>query len=230
MADDTLFLLLEYLLNADIKTISLIVIGLMFFWQLRIQRLIYPKIYDLKKTKFATLMQFVEEVLLEIEDQSVINSAKFFKREVSLACNCEFEQKYKESQEILYRLLLSKSLFINVRNRIKLKLLENGFYSKEDKDLEEYIEENAILLLHSNRRDMRPVIDIGIPVLKNTELDRFTEAEAIAAFRKIIYKAKEIKVQELREIEIIKNQHNPLGILFSIFRRKSKSLNDKRFI
>jgi len=173
---------------------------------------------EIKKSKFSILMQYVEEVLLEIQEIALNNTGKLLKKKTAL-CHCDYAKNAKNMNFLVYSLSLNNALFLDLKGRVKLKLQENGFHDKTGKELENYIEETALLLLHTNRNSVKQRIDLIVDELKGKDQKRFPDSLAITAYRKVVYKAIEIKNSEIEEIEKLKKKYNLLYYLKDIIKR-----------
>lgn len=201
--------IIEATLNSEYDILFFLFCIIFVFWRAHVQKIILEKTYDIKKSKFSILMQYVEEVLLDIEETCVSNVEKILSN-VSTMCHCSYATKYPDTQLLIYTLAITNSLFIDLRSRIKLKLQENGFHNKTGPDLEKYIVDTATILLHGNRTLLRQKVELGAPDLKNKDDERFPLSGAIEAYRKIVYKAIEIKKVECEQIKELEQQYNIL--------------------
>ena len=157
-------------------------------WRSHVQKLVFVATIEIKKSKFSILMQYVEEVLLEIQEIALNNTGKLLKKKTAL-CHCDYAKNAKNMNFLVYSLSLNNALFLDLKGRVKLKLQENGFHDKTGKELENYIEETALLLLHTNRNSVKQRIDLIVDELKGKDQKRFPDSLAITAYRKVVYKA-----------------------------------------
>lgn len=151
---------------------------------------LYDQIHDQKKIRFAEIMQFVEDTLSRIEAIYMANIQK-------VSDSSTMPQHVKELHILNFSLALERTLFMHTKERIKLYLHYNGFYSLKtgSAELEGYIEAKGKQIQSITTNAINAKLHPESP-FKIVNDNIFSPDQAIAHMRDIVVKAKQIKQNE----------------------------------
>ncbi len=161
---------------------------------------LFAEINDIKDKHQARLWEYVHDILAEVEYKSYKSAEKILELANGTSCNINCGVDPKAAQLTMFALVLEKTLYIDIFEKIKTAIRINGFHDMEEHELNYYIDEKATILLNYSRKKLDSKSS-NFPLLKGTEEQRFTHEDTVAAITRIVKKSKEIKDEELAEIK-----------------------------
>lgn len=204
------FILVAFLLNLMYKIVS----GLSTK---------YSRINDHKEMKRAELLSYVDSTLTEIEDEIFSYSEKILV-ETDIKCtNYICGMNPKESQIGSFSLVLERALFLIIRSKIKVFMKQNHFHDKTGDKLEDYITTRAKECKVLFKKTISSKMSLYRGLRGHVE-ECFTESNAEAMMRKIVSKAKDIKIEEDEGIKKINDDYSIIKKTLKFF--KNKKLTD----
>lgn len=183
----------------------------------------YSKIADCKDMKFGELMSFVDSILTDWEDTIYVEGEEII-RESDLYCDsktCGLNPK--ETQISAFSLVLERALFLIIRSKIKLFMKQNHFYEKTGEKLEAYVQMRSteIKVLYkktmNGKKSMYKYLDE-----KGFIESSISQEKCEKIFKKIVNKAKEIKLEEKKEIQKINDEYSLIKRVISFFNKYKK--------
>lgn len=194
---------------SQIVIVLLLVFIFYMIYMKSIQNDYHSKLYDLKQKYQSTLWDYISQEICLIESISLEKAKVLIGRSSLSECNgaCGFNSK--ESQYNMFSLVLERVLHHDVFEKIKTAIRQNGFHSKSDAEIEMYITDKAEYLLTYSRKRLN-MKSYMYSSLKGTEDERFNIDHSIKFYRKMVYKAIELKVEEDKAIKKLKSEYSIL--------------------
>jgi hypothetical protein len=175
------------------------------------------KLHDIKSKHISKVWEFIGEELTLIEDKSLNEVEELLNNLEEIECEHKCGLNPRKEEYTMFSLVLERVLFHDLFEKLKTAVRQNGFYNKDGKNLDSYIEDKSkkFLVYYNKRIESKSNF---FPNITNEE--RITHQDMKVFYRKVVTKAIEQKKIEKQEIKELKDNYS----LFNKFKKLLSSL------
>ncbi len=187
--------------NNSIPVASIIIIGMLILTYIQSHYILNRKVDEIKESTNGSIEKAIDDAVLDIEEVSYVRADEIMSsrweemakcRHGEDAKTCDFMEKYYDYASDKFRGLLHEALQ-RTKKCIETHVKINGFHNMSALELDVYVTRVGGELFDYNKRIMRIKGVDSLDLIKNTHELRFTKAEAIESYKRIVNEVVRIK-------------------------------------
>jgi len=187
----------------------------------------FNAIHDIRKEfsnmTFSYMEQELQSIVYKCYNSMAENVSKVVKSCPNNNANCDYPAVEIYQQKMIYKCIMKDIFMLDVRNKVKGYILENGYHDFSEAQFEKYIHKKGAYLYNYIVDELKDKCGNSIPDLMPRIGENFSKGEAIKKYRAIISNALENERLRDEKIKKYKRTHG-LASKFPIIGRVVKGL------